>query len=165
MKGFKLICVIALVLGLSLTGACSKSGAVEIGEKAPDFSLTDLDGKTVSLSDFKGKVVILDFFASWCPPCREEIPDFIALQNSYASEGFSVIGVSLTNANDTKDFADRMRINYPVLVDDGKTSAAYGPIRSIPTTFVIDRNSKVAKLYIGYRPKEVFENDIKELLK
>ena len=76
-----------------------------------------------------------------------------------------MMGVSLTDLNDTKNFAAKMGVNYPLLIDDGKVSVAYGPIRSIPTTFVIGKDSKIAKVYIGYRPKEVFEADIKELLK
>ena len=165
MKNFKLIGMAVMTAALLMTGACAKSGAMEVGETAPDFALQDLQGNKVSLSDFKGKVVILDFFASWCPPCKEEIPDFIALQNSYGKEGFSMMGVSLTDLNDTKNFAVKMGVNYPLLIDDGKASVAYGPIRSIPTTFVIGKDSKIAKVYIGYRPKEVFEADIKELLK
>jgi cytochrome c biogenesis protein CcmG/thiol:disulfide interchange protein DsbE len=144
---------------------CAKSGAVEIGERAPDFTLSDINGKQVSLSDFSGKVVILDFFASWCPPCRQEIPDFIALEKAYSEKGFAMLGVALVNVSDARDFAGKYDINYPVLVDDGNVSNLYGPIRSIPTTFVLDKSGKVAKLYIGYRPKSVFEADIKELLK
>ena len=132
--------VFIFILVLFLLGACSQGSAVEIGQKAPEFSLTDIDGKTSSLSDFKGKVVILDFFASWCPPCRDEIPDFITLQNSYGKEGFSMMGVSLTDLNDTKNFAAKMGVNYPLLIDDGKVSVAYGPIRSIHTTFVIGKD-------------------------
>ena len=165
MRRFKFGKIFVTALAVILLGACSKGAALEIGDKAPDFALKDIDGKTVSLSDYKGKVIILDFFASWCPPCREEIPDFIELQKSYGVGSFSMIGVSLTDLNDTKSFAGKMKINYPVAIDDGKASAAYGPIRSIPTTFVIGKDSKIARLYIGYRPKDIFENDIKELLK
>ena len=148
-----------------MLGACSQGSAIEIGRSAPDFSLTDINGETVSFSDFNGKVVILDFFAGWCPPCRQEIPDFIELEKSYGDKGFAMIGVALTRASDAKEFAGKMGINYPVLVDDGKVSEAYGPIRSIPTTFVIDKAGKIVKMYIGYREKAVFEADIKELLK
>lgn len=157
---FLVITVIALMLG-----ACAKSSAIEIGETAPDFTLTDLNGNKVSLSQFSGKVIILDFFASWCPPCRQEIPDFIELQKSYEDKGFTMVGVALENVKEAKEFAAKTGINYPVLIDDGKVSAQYGPVRSIPTTFVIGKDSKITKLYIGYRAKDIFENDIKELLK
>lgn len=156
--------VLALVLGVFLLGACSNSGAIETGKKAIEFTLNDIDGNRVSLADYSGKVVILDFFADWCPPCRQEVPDFIKLEEQYGASGFSMIGVALVDRNAAKAFSDRMGINYPVLIDDGNVSAAYGPIRSIPTTFVIDKDGKVRKVYIGYRPKDVFEKDIKELL-
>ncbi|OGW85666.1 MAG: hypothetical protein A2987_07345 [Omnitrophica bacterium RIFCSPLOWO2_01_FULL_45_10] len=157
--------IFIFALTLVLLGACSKGSAIEMGQTAPDFTLNDTNGKSTSLSQFKGKVLILDFFASWCPPCKEEIPDFIELHKTYGSQGLSIVGVSLTNAQDSKDFAQKMNINYPVLIDDNKVSNAYGPIRSIPTTFVIDKESKIAKIYIGFRPKEVFEKDILELMK
>jgi len=156
--------VLALALVLLVLGACSKSGAVEIGSKAPDFTLTDIEGNNVSLAEFSGKVVIVDFFASWCPPCRMEVPDFIALMNEYGSGDFAMIGVAVEDLGAAKSFGEKMKINYPVLVDDGKVSGAYGPIRSIPTTFVIGKDGNVARVYIGYREKAVFEKDIKELL-
>ena len=165
MRKFKFGKILVMTLTVLLLGACSKSGAIEVGDKAPDFALKDMDGKTVNLSDYKGKVVVLDFFASWCPPCREEIPDFIGLQKSYGAGSFSMVGVAMVSLNEAKEFAKKMGINYPVLIDDGKVSTVYGPVRSIPTTFVIDKDSKIAKFYIGYRPKDVFENDIKALLK
>jgi len=144
---------------------CAKGNALEVGENAPDFSLPDMNGKQVSLSEFSGKVVILDFFASWCPPCRQEVPDFVELERAYSDKGFAMVGVALVNAGEAKSFADKAGINYTVLIDDGKVSGLYGPIRSIPTTFVLDKSGKIAKLYIGFRPKSVFEADIKELLK
>jgi cytochrome c biogenesis protein CcmG/thiol:disulfide interchange protein DsbE len=149
----------------ALTLGPVRSEAVEIGGEAPGFTLNDPDGKAVSLSDFKGKVIILDFFATWCPPCREEIPDFIKLSDAYAPKGFAMIGVSLVTAGETKEFAEKVKFNYPVVIDDGKVSNTYGPIRSIPTTFVIDKDMKIVKMYIGFRDKEVFERDIQALLK
>lgn len=165
MKRFGINRIFVIILTVFLLGACSKVSAIEVGDSARDVSLVDIDRKPVSLAEFRGKVIILDFFASWCPPCREEIPDFIKLQNEYKDKGFSVVGVSMENAKISKDFVKRIGINYPVVVDDGRASSIYGPVRSIPTTFVIDKNFKIAKVYIGYRPKEVFENDIKELLR
>lgn len=157
--------IFIFALALFMLGACSQGSAIEIGQEAPDFSLSDINGNAVSLSDFNGKVVIIDFFASWCPPCRQEIPDFIELEKAYGDKGFAMIGIALVSADEAKDFAGKMGINYPVLVDDGNASGVYGPIRSIPTTFVIDKSGKIFKIYIGYRPKDVFEADIKELLK
>ena len=157
--------IFVLALALSMLGACSQGSAIEVGANAPDFSLSDINGKTVSLSAFSGKVVILDFFASWCPPCRQEIPDFIELEKAYGDKGFAMIGVALVSAGEAKEFAGKTGINYPVLVDDGKASEIYGPIRSIPTTFIIDKAGKIVKIYIGFRKKSVFEADIKELLK
>jgi peroxiredoxin len=157
--------VIACIILVLLLGVCSQACAIEAGQAAPDFSLTNIDGQKASLTDFKGKAVILNFFASWCPPCREEIPDFIALQKTYGDKGFTFVGVSLVNVSESKDFAAKMGINYPVLIDDGKVSNLYGPVRSIPTTYVIGKDGKIVKMYIGARNKETFEADIKELLK
>lgn len=157
--------MITFLVGLTLLGACAQSGAIEVGTTAPDFKLTDIDGKQVSLSDFKGKIVILNFFASWCPPCRSEVPDFVELEKAYEDKGLVIVGVSLVNLEESRDFAAQFGINYPVLVDDGKASNIYGPIRSIPATFIITKDFKIAKMYIGARSKSVFENDIKELLK
>lgn len=162
-SGFVKVFTLALVL--LVLGACSKSGAVEIGSKAPDFTLTDTGGNRVSLSGLSGKVIMLDFFASWCPPCRMEVPDFIAITKEHGSEDFAMVGIAVEDASAAKSFAGKMGINYPVLVDDGKVSVLYGPIRSIPTTFVINKGGNIAKIYIGYREKAVFENDIRELLK
>jgi len=156
---------VLLTLAVILLAGCGSSNAIEVGDQAPDFTLSDADGRPVTLSAFSGKVIVLDFFASWCPPCRIEIPDFIKLQNEYGNKGFTMVGVSLVSPKDTKEFASQSGINYPVAVDNGKVSAAYGPIRSIPTTFVIGKDGRVAKVYIGYRPKDIFEKDIKELLK
>lgn len=150
--------VVFVVMALALS-ACAKSTS------AADLNLRDVNGEMVNLSDYKGKVIILDFFATWCPPCRQEIPDFIDLQNEYSDKGFTMIGVSLSKMGDSKAFAQGLGINYPVLIDDGYASAVYGPIRSVPTTFIIGKDFKIVKKYIGYRPKEVFEADIRELLK
>ncbi len=157
--------VLIFALALLMLGACSQSSAIEIGKEAPDFSLSDINGNKVSLSSFTGKVVILDFFATWCPPCKMEVPDFIELEKTYGNKGFAMIGVALVKSGEAKEFAGKMGINYPILVDDGKASEIYGPIRSIPTTFIIDKSGKIVKMYIGYREKAVFEADIKELLK
>lgn len=162
MRKSALVKSLILLMPVFLLCACTKS--IEASSAAPDVSLRDMDGNMVQLSDFKGKVIILNFFASWCPPCRQEIPDFVGLQKQYADQGFAMIGVSLTSADDVRPFAKKMGINYTVLVGDDKAEAAYGPIRSIPTTFLIDKEFNIAKKYIGYRSGKIFESGIKELL-
>ena len=160
-KKFGFVMLTALVI---VFAGCSVCNAIEAGNDAPYFTLKDINGNSVDLKDHKGEVVILDFFASWCPPCRQEVPDFIKLQGSYSSEGFTVIGVALVSLDEAKGFASQQGINYPVLIDDGKASAVYGPVRSIPTTFVINKDGKVVNMYIGGRDKATFEKDIKEML-
>jgi len=137
------------------------------GRPAPSFSLKDLTGNMVSLSDFKGKVVILDFWATWCPPCALEIPHFVTLQEQYWAMGFTVLGVAVSSgdAGMVNSFARKYRINYPILMADGQVQKAFGGIRSIPTTFIIDAEGNMRYRYIGYRDKAVFEAAILPLLK
>lgn len=133
---------------------------------APDFELKNLDGKTVRLSDYQGKIRIVDFWATWCPPCKDEIPHFIELAQAYPKE-MVIIGISLDRegASAVIPFAKTNNINYPLLIGNLKTVQAYGNITSIPTTFVIDQQGQIVKKYVGYRDKAVFETDIQNLLK
>jgi cytochrome c biogenesis protein CcmG/thiol:disulfide interchange protein DsbE len=120
--------------------------------KVPAFKLKDATtGKEVSSAQWDGKVRIIDFWATWCPPCKKEIPDFIELQNEY---GPSVVA----------PFVKEWKMNYPVLIGGEEVSQAYGSIMSYPTTFIIDRKGNVVQKYIGFREKAVFEKDIKALL-
>ncbi len=140
---------------------------------APDFSLSDLNGNIVQLSDYKGKVVMLNFWGTWCGPCRKEIPDFISLIDKYQNNGLEILGVTLTSGPPSriKQFADRMGINYTLLTDiSGNESqmvtSLYGkatgrPISGIPTTFIIDREGYIVKKYIGPRSENIFYNDLK----
>jgi peroxiredoxin len=133
-------------------------------DMAPGFTLADLSGKSVSLSDFKGKVVILDFWATWCPPCKKEIPDFIELQKQYGSQGVQIVGIALDQPDKVKAFVQQNGINYPVLLGNDAITVKYGGIDGIPTTFVIDKKGKIINRFEGFRPKSVFEGEIKKLL-
>ena len=134
---------------------------------APDFSLTDINGETLKLSDYAGKVIILDFWATWCPPCRTEIPFFIELQEEYGKKELAVIGIAMDDESKVKSFAKEFKINYPVAAVEGaqsrQISTAYGGVRGLPTTFVIDKEGLIQRKYVGFRPKSVFEADYKEL--
>lgn len=149
-----------------LLGSVSLLRAEEPRTAAPSWQLNDLEGQAVKLSDFKGKVVILDFWATWCPPCRAEIPGFIALQKQYAAQGLSVVGVSLDTAGSSvvKTFMQRLGMNYPVVLGDEKIAADYGGIAAIPTTFVIDRNGNIVSSHQGFASQVVFESEIRPLL-
>jgi cytochrome c biogenesis protein CcmG/thiol:disulfide interchange protein DsbE len=166
------VCFLVLVL---VSCACRKEtsvtssapGAVGKGTRAPDFTLRDLDDEEFSLKSLEGKVVLLDFWATWCYPCRVEIPHFIQLQKDYNSKGFEVVGIALdrNGARVVKPFAEKEGINYTVLIGDADVAAAYGGIKSIPTTFVIDKKGTIYSKYVGV-PKDmrVFENDVRRLL-
>jgi cytochrome c biogenesis protein CcmG/thiol:disulfide interchange protein DsbE len=135
--------------------------------KAPDFTLKSFDGKTVKLSDYKGKVIIIDFWATWCPPCRKGIPDLISIQNDYKND-VVIIGISLDGEKTLKDvpgFVKSYAINYPIVYGDDKVVAAYGGIEGIPTAFVVDKKGNIVDKHVGLVPKDTYVNKIKELLK
>lgn len=133
---------------------------------APEFSLKDASGIERKLSDFKGSVVIIDFWATWCPPCKEEIQHFVELYNQYKDQGLEIIGVSMDQSPQRiiPRFIEKNNINYTILFGEDKVYDLYGGISAIPTTFIVDKNGNLVRKYIGYKEKEVFEQDIKELL-
>lgn len=133
---------------------------------APDFALEDLNGDVVRLSEYQGKVVFLNFWATWCPPCRAEIPHFIELVEQYGDDGFEVIGVDLDPRDFSKvqTFVDQQGINYTILYDTKGVSQMYGGIQYIPTTFVINREGKVVEQIQGSKSKYEFESIIKKWL-
>jgi thiol-disulfide isomerase/thioredoxin len=132
-----------------------------------DFTMQDLDGKDVPLSSFKGKVILLNFWATWCGPCKAEIPGFVELQDQYGKDGLVVVGYSVDDeAPKARAFANEYKINYPVLLGLGREDVqdAYGPIWGIPASFIISREGKVCQKHLGIAPKAVFEKQIKALL-
>jgi thiol-disulfide isomerase/thioredoxin len=167
-----------LIVGLIAVGCQSSSSANSEKPKesssepqtnrpsAAPFQLTDIAGKPLSLAALKGKVVIIDFWATWCPPCRAEIPHFKELYAQYKDRGLEIVGLSVDNGSaEVVSFVKENKIEYPVAMADGALQKAYGGIRGIPTTFIVDKRGGIAKKYVGYQEKSVFENDIVELLK
>lgn len=136
------------------------------GDAMPSFSLSSaLDGKTISSDDFKGKALLVTFFATWCPPCRQEIPSLIKLQNEYAAKGFSVIGMSMDDGADVVvKLIKKEEINYPVLMAKAKTAGDFGGVIGIPTSFLVNREGEVVKRYPGYVPHDLLEKDVSSLL-
>lgn len=135
-------------------------------DPAPPWALQDLRGKTVNLSDFRGKVVVLDFWATWCPPCREEIPHFVDLQKQYGGQGLAVVGVSLDDVGPdaVADFVKKNNVNYTIVMGNGDVTERYGHIQGIPTTFVIDRDGNIVSKHAGFTEASVIEGDVKKLL-
>lgn len=130
------------------------------GSDMPHFELKDLNNKLVKSSDYKGRVILINFWATWCPPCKREIPDFIELYNKYQKDNFVIIGIALDDLESVKKFKANYRINYPVLMGDQEVIKKYGNIRGIPTSFLVGKDGKIKQRYDGYRPKEALEKDI-----
>lgn len=163
LSGLALLAAVAVTRESSAAAVKSSNASTP----APSWELTDLAGKTVRSADLKGKVVILNFWATWCGPCRAEIPDFIALQKQYGSQGLVIVGASVDQAGPevVKKFVQQQGMNYPVAVADSKMQDAFGGIEAIPTTFVIDRQGNIVGRHVGLTPKEDFESEIEPLLK
>lgn len=134
--------------------------------KAPNFNLKMANGKSIELSKLKGKVVVVNFWATWCPPCKAEIPGFLDVYKQYRSKGLEIVGISLDQDGWTpvKPFIESHKITYPVVVGDGELADAYGGIDGIPTTFIIDKKGNISTRHIGYMDKASLENLIKGLL-
>ena len=135
--------------------------------KMPDFVLPNaLDGKEVSSEIFEGKALLVTFFATWCPPCVEEIPELISLQKTYEKDGFYVLGLSVDQGGTkaVKKLIKKQAINYPVLMADPQVMQDFGGVYGIPVSFLVNKNGNVVKKYTGYIAKSVLEKDLKKVL-
>jgi peroxiredoxin len=133
---------------------------------APDFALKDSNGKIVHLSDYRGKVVLLDFWATWCGPCKIEIPWFMEMQRKNKDRGFEVLGVAMDDEGweVVKPFLANLSVNYRVVMGNDMTASIYGGVDALPTTFLIDRTGKIAAVHIGLTSKREFEDGVEQLL-
>ncbi len=157
------ILLVTVLFCLVLLPACQSSAD---SQKAPDFTLLDLHNKTVRLSDFDNKVVMINFFATYCPPCRMEIPDFVKLQKKYEKEGFTVIGITV-DENPTvmlPSFMERLGMNYPVLQATNKVLQDYRNVYALPRTFILDREHHIIRDYTGMVTEGEIEPIIKQAL-
>lgn len=143
---------------LSHTGPRLDSAAHPV---APDFSVTAIDGHKLALSDYGGKIVLLDFWATWCAPCRDEIPRFVQLQDKYGADGLQIIGISMDDsAEPVRQFCRDFHINYPVALGGAKLGELYGGVFGLPIAFLIDRNGRILSKHIGATDPAIFNREI-----
>jgi peroxiredoxin len=135
-------------------------------QAAPDFKVKASDGSVIELSKLKGKVVVINYWATWCGPCKLEIPGFINVYNDYKSKGLEIVGVSVDESgwSVVKPFLAKANITYPVVLADKTLKSAYGQIDAIPTTFFVNRKGMIVDHHVGYMSKEAFEEKVKGLL-
>jgi peroxiredoxin len=136
------------------------------GQMAPDFTLNTPDGKTMKLSDFRGKAVLLNFWATWCEPCKVEMPWFVDLQNKYRPQGLQILGVAMDDASpgEIQSFAQKLGVNYPVLLGKEEVGTEYGGLEYLPSTFYIDRRGKIVDHVFGLVSRSEIEADIQKAL-
>jgi cytochrome c biogenesis protein CcmG/thiol:disulfide interchange protein DsbE len=162
--GFVALCLLGLYF--ASRRATPKSPAAASGNVAPELAVTDIDGQKLTLSDYKGKVVLLDFWATWCTPCRTEIPHFVEMQNKYGPQGFQVIGISMDDdAKPVREFYQQHQLNYPVAVGDDKLADRFGGVMGLPVNFLIDREGRIHSKHLGATDISVFDEEVTELLK
>jgi thiol-disulfide isomerase/thioredoxin len=137
-----------------------------IGNLAPDFELPALDGKNLKLSDLRGKAVLLNFWATYCGPCKIEMPWFVELQKQYGPEGFQIVGVAMDDAStdEIAKFAKEMGVNYPILIGKDSVAESYGGVSVLPTTFFVDRDGKLIAREFGLQSRSVFVDHIKKAM-
>ncbi|MGA9544325.1 MAG: TlpA disulfide reductase family protein [Candidatus Sulfotelmatobacter sp.] len=169
-----MLVVVAFVVALMLyfgyhqarrTGASSAPRLTQ-SSLAPDFSLESVDGKSLRLSDLRGKAVLLNFWATWCGPCKIEMPWFVDLQKEYGSQGLQIVGVAMDDASkeDISKFAKDMGVNYPILIGKESVGDEYGGVPALPESFLISRDGKIVDKIIGLRGKAEIEDDVKKAL-
>ncbi|MBO0912340.1 MAG: TlpA family protein disulfide reductase [Acidobacteria bacterium] len=170
-----ILIVIALVISIMLvfgiqrarhSPASTISASKLEGQPAPDFALQSLDGKTMKLSDFRGKAVLLNFWATYCEPCKVEMPWFVDFEKKYGSQGFEVLGVAMDDASPSEisSFAQKLGVNYPVLIGKEEVGTQYGGLEFLPSTFYISRDGKILEHVFGLVSRSEIESNIQKAL-
>ena len=144
----------------------AQSATPQSGKKAPEFSLKSADGRTITLSELRGKVVLVNFWATWCGPCRAEMPGFEEAYKKLKSKGFEIVGISLDRQGwaDVTPFLKNVRVTYPIVIGYQNLVEAYGNFDAIPTSFLIDKQGHIVEQHIGYMSKEDLEKKVNSLL-
>lgn len=167
----KSILYAGLMAGVMLiTVACGRpedpAATLPVLRPAPSWTLKAVDGREVRSSDFKGKVVVVDFWATWCPPCRKEMPEYEALHKKYAERGLVILGLSLDELEpvEVKRFGEKMRVSYPLIMADADVAEAFGGVQGLPTAFLIDREGNIRHMKVGLSDMSAYEKLIVSLL-
>ncbi|HYP06398.1 MAG TPA: TlpA disulfide reductase family protein [Bryobacteraceae bacterium] len=157
--------VLLAAIALSITSGCASQKHSD-RKPASEFALKDVEGRTVTLADYKGKVVLLNFWATSCGPCKVEIPWFIEFEQKYKDRGFAVLGVAMDEEGleVVKPYLERAKVNYRVVVGNESVANQYGGIDALPTSFVLDKDGRIAATHIGLISKSDYENEISQLL-
>ena len=154
------------ILFAAIAIAVAPAKVVRQEASPPPFELKDVNGRSVRLSDYRGKVILINFWATWCPPCRAEMPDLVKLQHEYGTEGLQIIGVSYPPQKKSRvvRFAKSLKVNYPIVLGTRELKARYSSDETLPLTVVIDRDGKVSEIISGILLREEFDEKIKPLL-
>jgi thiol-disulfide isomerase/thioredoxin len=163
-----MVITLMLVFGIRKSRHVSSPTQTSTGELkvAPDFTLQSLEGKPIHLSDFRGKAILLNFWATWCEPCKIEMPWIVDLQKQYASQGLQVVGVAMDDVgpDEIAKFTKQMGVNYPVVIGKDEVADSYGGLPFLPTTFYIGRDGKIVDKVFGIKGRGEIEDDIKKAL-
>ncbi|MBI1976701.1 MAG: TlpA family protein disulfide reductase [Candidatus Omnitrophica bacterium] len=170
-KGLVFVSVVFLIVGCGQKPSTANNNPApllspkDLGP-VPNFSLPTPEGTLFSSSELQGKVALIDFWATWCPPCQEEVPGFVDLYNRYQDKGLVIVGISVDEGGveQVKEFMKEYSVNYPIVMADDEVIRAFGGIRGLPTTFLVDAQGRIVKRYVGFHSMKEFEKDISNFL-